>query len=135
LGIDKVCDEKTNISKDKYEKLKKNQRMESYCLIVESIIIFSFFLVIVLILIIQKIKSVYNRNKEEIIIAFLLLSFILFFICIICHSVFLGRIIYNDLSYNCSDDLTNEVSKKENENTKKSILYTSINLALDIFLF
>ena len=135
MGIDKVCDEKTNISKDKYEKLKKNQRMESYCLIVESIIIFSLFLVIVLILIIQKIKSVYNRNKEEIIIAFLLLSFILFFICIICHSVFLGRIIYNDLSYNYSDDLTNEVSKKENENTKKSILYTSINLALDIFLF
>jgi len=31
LGMDKVCDEKTNISKDKYEKLKKNQRMESYC--------------------------------------------------------------------------------------------------------
>ena len=34
---------------------------------------------------------------------------------------------HNDLSYKCSDDITNEVLKKENENTKKSILYTTIN--------
>ena len=42
---------------------------------------------------------------------------------------------HNDLSYNCSDDITNEVLKKENENTKKSILYTTINLGLNIFTF
>ena len=46
----------------------------------------------------------------------------------------MGKIIYNDLSYNCSDDITNEVSKKENQNTKASILYTSVNLGLDIFI-
>lgn len=46
----------------------------------------------------------------------------------------MGKIIYNDLSYNCSDDITNEVSKKENQNTKSSILYTSVNLWLDIFI-
>ena len=133
LGIDKECDKKTDINKDKYEKLKKNQRMESICLIVESVLIFIFLHLIALILIILKIKSVYNRNKEEIILAFLLIFMILLFIFVICHSVFLGRIIYNDLSYNCSDVLTNEVSKKENENTKISILYTSYNLGLDLF--
>ena len=42
---------------------------------------------------------------------------------------------HNDLSYKCSDDITNEVLKKENENTKKSILYTTINLGLNIFTF
>ena len=108
--------------------------MERICLIVESIIIFSILLTILLIVIILKIKSAFNENSDIILLVFLILSFLLFFICIICHSVFLGRIIYNDLSYNCSDDLTNEVTRKENENTKKSILYTSINLGLDIFI-
>ena len=55
--------------------------------------------------------------------------------CIISQSVFLGRIINYDLSYDCSDDITNEVLKKENENTKKSIKYTAYNLGIDIFVF
>ena len=55
-------------------------------------------------------------------------------VCAICHSVFLGRIIANDLSYDCSDDITNEVLRKENENTKKSMIYTAANLGLDISL-
>ena len=134
LGIDKECDKKNEISKDKYEKLKKNQGMEKICLIVEFIIIISILFSILLIVIILKIKSGFTQNKDVIVLAFFLLFFLLFFICTICHSVFLGRIIYNDLSYNCSDDITNEVSKKENENTKTSILYTSINLGLDVFI-
>ena len=60
---------------------------------------------------------------------FCLFSFICYFI-----AVFLGNVIYYDLSYNCSDDITNEVLRKENENTKKSIVYTAANLGLDLFL-
>ena len=56
------------------------------------------------------------------------------FACIICHAVFLGRMINNNLSYNCSDDITNEVSRKENENTKISIKYTAVNLVMDLFI-
>ena len=54
-------------------------------------------------------------------------------ICIICQGVFLGRIIKYDLSYDCSDEKTNEVLRLENLNTKKSIIYTWVNLGLDIF--
>ena len=72
---------------------------------------------------------------KSVLYVFLLIGLILNLIFIICHSVFLGRIMHNDLSYKCSDDITNEVLKKENENTKKSILYTTINLGLNIFTF
>ena len=44
-------------------------------------------------------------------------------------------LINNEISYNCSDDITNEVFRKENENIKKNIRYTKINLALDLFVF
>lgn len=128
LGIDKECDEKNQISKDKYDKLKKNQEKERICSLVELLIIFSILFVGLLFMCILKNKYIDRRKKDDI-----LLSFLLLLICIICHSVFLGKIIYNDLSYNCSDDITNEVSKKENQNTKASILYTSVNLGLDIF--
>ena len=54
-------------------------------------------------------------------------------ICIICQAVFLGRIIKYDLSYDCSDEKTNEVLRLENLNIKNSIKYTAVNLGLDIF--
>ena len=59
---------------------------------------------------------------------YLIINSIFLLIFIICHSVFLSRIINNDISYNCSDDITNEVLRKERENTKKTILHTNINL-------
>ena len=54
-------------------------------------------------------------------------------ICIICQAVFLGRIIKYDLSYDRSDEKTNEVLRLENLNIKNSIKYTAVNLGLDIF--
>ena len=44
--------------------------------------------------------------------------------------------IQNDVSdYNCSDSITNEIIRKENEFTKRNIIYTKINLFIDsIFL-
>ena len=127
LGIDKACDEKNNISKDTYEKLKKNQKMESTCLLVEAISLF-FFLMLVPYLIC---KGKYNLGT--IFLAGLIFCILIILVCAICQSVFLGRIIANDLSYNCSDDITNEVLRKENEKTKKSIIYTAVNLGLDLF--
>ncbi len=55
---------------------------------------------------------------------------------IICQSVFLFRIIKNDITdYNCSDPITNEIIRKETEFIKKNIIYTKINLYIDsIFL-
>ena len=39
LGIDKSCDQKTDINEDKYDKLRKSQNMEKDLLLLESIII------------------------------------------------------------------------------------------------
>ena len=57
------------------------------------------------------------------------------FICIICQSIFLGNIIYYDISYECSDDITNELIRKEYKNRDKSIIYTVANLIIDLFVF
>ena len=57
----------------------------------------------------------------------------MYLICIICQAVFLGRIIKYDFSYDCSDEITNEVLRLENLNTKKSIKYSAINLGIDVF--
>ena len=53
--------------------------------------------------------------------------------CIVCQSIILGSIVKYNVSYKCSDKITNEVFRLENINTKKSIIYTSINLGADIF--
>ena len=50
----------------------------------------------------------------------------------ICHCVFMGKMIYNNLSYDYSDKISNELLKKKNENTSKTILYTTLNLVVDI---
>ena len=63
----------------------------------------------------------------------LIISSLLSLICIICQSVFLRRIIDYDLSYDCSDKITNEMLRKENLNLKESIKYTAVNLGLDCF--
>ena len=63
----------------------------------------------------------------------LIISSLLSLICIICQSVFLRRIIDYDLSYDCSDKITNEMLRKENLNLKESIKYIAVNLGLDCF--
>ena len=75
-----------------------------------------------------------NVLLEDLKIFFLVLIIILSPF-IICKSIFLGIIIHYDLSYDCSDELTNEVFRKENENVKISIKFISINLGLEIFNF
>ena len=51
---------------------------------------------------------------------------------IICFIVFFKGIQNNDLFYDCSDDITNEFLKNENNNTKKSIKIVVVNLVLDV---
>ena len=63
----------------------------------------------------------------------LIISSLLSLICIICQSVFLRIIIDYDLSYDCSDKITNEILRKENLNNKNDIKYTAVNLGLDCF--
>ena len=132
LGIDKTCDEKNNINMEDYEKLTKNQHMEKICLLVEAIILFVIFISIPLLSYAD--TRVGSPDIFVIMYIIIIFSFPTIFVCAICQSVFLGRIIANDLSYDCSDDTTNEVLRKENENTKKSMIYTATNLGLDLFL-
>ena len=42
LGIDKSCDEEADIIKDNYKKLRKNQKDEGLCILIEAIIILCF---------------------------------------------------------------------------------------------
>ena len=62
------------------------------------------------------------------------MNFLLFFSCMICHCVFIKKIIKNDLFYECSDEVTNEILNQENKNTKKTIIYTAINLTADVLI-
>ena len=135
LGIDKNCDKENYISRDNYKNLRKNQGMEQICILVEAIIIFSFWFTLSLTICIAccKSKSSMGEFIYYIFFVYLIICLIMNLICIICQAVFLGKIIKYDLAYECSDEKTNEVSRLENLNTKKSILYTGVNLGLDIF--
>ena len=133
LGIDKECDEQTDISKDQYKKLIDNQDSEQILVLFEVIILFSIFIGPLIDLIYECKSSIrweipYSFMHFSLIVS---TGFILVFI--ICHSVFIGKIIHNDLSYDCSDDITNEVLRQENTNTKKSILWIAINLGGNVF--
>ena len=130
LGIDKECDEKYNINKDDYDNLKKNQKMEQICIFVESLIILISYVVFIIATLAVRCKQ--KIEIEIVIPMMLILPLLTIFTCIICQSVFLGKIIYYNIYYDCSDNTTNEVLKEGNLNTKKTIAFTSVNLVLDI---
>ena len=113
----------------------KAKRSKKYFSLIESLIFLISVVILFIIIIIKLIKSKKLGSLKSVLYIFLLIGIIIIFIFIISHSVFLGRIMHNDLSYKCSDEITNELLRKENENTKKSILYTTINLGLNIFTF
>ena len=52
----------------------------------------------------------------------------------ICQSFFIRTMIENDLFYECSDEITNEIINQETKNTKKTIIYAAINLAADCLI-
>jgi hypothetical protein len=63
----------------------------------------------------------------------IIIVFLTFIACMICSGVNLARMLYYNISYDCSDSITNEVFRKENQNTKIQILFTAINLGFDVF--
>ena len=127
LGIDKACDEKHKLSQENYDKLKASQKSEKILLLVEPIIA----------IFISLFASCAYCGKAEkcVFITFVIIYSLLFLACIICHIVFFARIINNDFSnYECSDTITNEIIRTNNLNTKKTILFTAINLAAEIII-
>ena len=130
LGIDKSCDEKNSISKEDYNQLRKYQKKGRTCLLVEAIIIIGFPGLAIITIIAITLGC--PGHFSCLLFLAIPIPIITYFICIICQAVFLGNIIYYDLAYNCSDEITNEVLKSENVNTKKSILYLAINLGFDV---
>ena len=126
IGIDKNCDEKTNLSKNKYDILKKNQSSQKKSLLAEAIIILPFIIISPFI-----IKNECIKDDEYVYSLFFIFCF--FIIFIICHSVFLGRIIHYIIFYNCSDSVTNEILRIKNKKTKIGIIFSSINLGLEVF--
>ena len=54
--------------------------------------------------------------------------------CLISHIVFLPRITKYDISgYDCSDSITNEFIRKENEDNAKQVRYIQSNFYIDVF--
>ena len=111
------------------EKIKKN----GICILIEGIIILCFWFVLTISLLIIKCKGKLDEYAYYILFIFLIIVLLLNLICLICQSVFLGKIIKNDLAYDCSDEITNEVLRLENLNTKKTIIYSGVNLGADVF--
>ena len=136
IGLDKECN---NLYNDNQEKLRKNQKNEKTIILAESIIIFSSFIILVLFLCLCCSKP--HGHYGGHIIAFMGIFFIIICVSlnltsIICQSIFLERMIKYNTSYDCSDEITNEILKAEiNTNESEMILYTVINLGLDAFFF
>ena len=134
LGIDKTCDENSNIDINNYNKLEENQIMIKAFLLVEFIVI----IVNLLMLVVSIIQDRCRKHEWtcNYCFSFCVLLFLLLFlfVWIICQGVFLGRINHYNFTYYCSDEITNEVFRQENKNIKQTILLTSLNLAADIFV-
>ena len=128
LGIDKDCDEKSDLTEKRYKKLKKNQKSEKILLLVEPIIIFAFEFTTLLIFL--KVREKF----WEILQCINMINFISFISFMICQSVFIRVMIENDLFYECSDEITKEIINQETKNTKKTIIYATINLAADCII-
>ena len=134
LGINKTCDENIYITRDQSEKFKKNVTNESDCLFGEFINFILFLITFIIMISIDSCKE--GKLKIRYIVLFVVLFLYLFFslVFIILQSVYLGKMIKNEIAYNCSDALTNKLLSKDNENMKASIVFTVINLGIDVFI-
>ena len=126
LGIDEECDSNSDVKREDYDKLEKSQKMEKTVLLVEGIIAFVCFFEGICV----------GVKTGSLVCSFILnivIVFLTFIACMICSGVNLARMLYYNISYDCSDSITNEVFRKENRNTKIQILFTAINLGFDVF--
>ena len=108
--------------------MKKNQKSEKILLLVEPIIIFAFEFITLLIFLNER-EAFWEKLQ-----CINFFNLILFIYLIIYQSVFIWIMIENDLFYECSDEITNEIINQETKNTKKTIIYAAINLAADCLI-
>ncbi len=128
LGIDKECDKKSTYLED-LKKLQKSQKQEKILLLVIPIIL------LVLWLCISFIYKLIYFSENYLVMIMHIINFLCLLTSIICSSIFLKNMVqlYN-ISYECSDLITNEAIKNDNSNTKRQIIYTSVNLGLDVLV-
>ena len=136
LGIDKECHMKYDITKEQNDKLISNQKMEAKCSLVEGILILGSCAALFVITLCTYFSSKHgSTNFLKFCNLFgLFLVSLLLLACIICHSVFLGRILSNNISYDCSDPITNELFRIQKENIDKIIIFTAVNIGIDYFI-
>ena len=135
LGIDKKCDEESSITREKIDKLSDNLGRIKFLYLFEAIFNLCLSLCVFIVFMIWVCCSKKKKKYLETVANNILIGELIVILgCLIAEAVYFSRIIKNDTSYQCSDDITNELFKKENDNTEKSILYLWINLGLDIFV-
>ena len=128
IGLDKECYENWETN---FEKLKNNQKKMILCLYIESIEIlyvgFFYFILTIFSFCCNQCDCIsLNINVFAFSLLFCLVGFIL-------QSLILERIVKYSLFYYCSDEITNEIIRMEDNNTEKIIIYTVINLVADLF--
>ena len=129
LGVDKECNDKSDLFWKNFDILKKSQNQEKKVLLAESIIIFCYFIILV--------PPFIKLESKENLDIYIGIIFNLTFICfIICESVFINNMIkYSNLKYECSDKITNEGFKDSGSNTTKQIIFTAVNMGLIYYSF
>ena len=124
-GIDKKCDEKFNLIDD-LKNFNKIQNNDKKIQIVEGFVIAAFSLMFLLLRISVKIvtQKVYCLIYSLYIVA---VGGALYY-----HTIsYISIIKYNDINYNCSDSITNEIIKKGNEYNKKLLIINMLSFYID----
>ena len=134
LGIDKQCDEESSIPREKQEDVESTQESELVLLYIEIGYITFIFGISTIGMLLHTcchfdIGDCYINTMG--ISSFI--NGIIIFISMIVRSVFLSKLNSNKIyDYECSDSITNEFIKNENDNTKSFIRYIAINLGVDV---
>ena len=134
FGIDKQCDEKYNLNNNTYTILHDSEKSCRLLLIIGGIITatLSIGLIIGEIVFSSVSGSMFDDfSTKDYCIQYTI--FILVLVPIfICLAVYYSRIVNNDLSsYNCSDEITNEIIRIGMETSKENIPYIQISFYLE----
>ena len=130
-GIDKNCDEKFNLIDD-FNDLNKIRKIDKIIEIVEGFAL----AIISFLILIDEIHSHRHSIKRNISQNFYCMIYLIYII-LVCgalafHTIaYIKLIKFNNINYNCSDEITNEIIKKGNEYNKKLLLYNIFSFYID----